>query len=105
MKKDIETKISPAIQVIIIFGIISMFGDVIYETARSANSQYFSLLGISATKVGLVFGVGEFLGYFLRLLTGVASHRSGNYWGFLFLGYGLLIVVPIIGFSQNWNSY
>ena len=103
MKKDIEIKISPAIQVIIIFGIISMLGDVIYETARSANSQYFSLLGISATKVGLVFGVGEFLGYFLRLLTGVASDRSGNYWGFLFLGYGLLIVVPIIGFSQNWN--
>ena len=39
-----------------------MLGDMVYETARSANSQYFNILGISATTVGLVFGIDEFLG-------------------------------------------
>jgi len=95
--------ISPAIRVIIIFGIISMLGDVIYETARSANSQYLDLLDISATQVGLVFGIGEFLGYFLRLVAGILSDRSGRHWLFIFIGYGMLIVVPFIGFTMSWN--
>ena len=82
--------ISPAIRVIIIFGIISMLGDVIYETARSANSQYLDLLDISATQVGLVFGIGEFLGYFLRLVAGILSDRSGRHWLFIFIGYGMV---------------
>ncbi len=94
--------LSPAIIVIILFGMISMLGDILYEGARSANSQYFNLIGINAAQVGLVFGIGEFLGYGLRLLSGVASDRSGNYWLFLFLGYGMLIVVPLIGFTQSW---
>jgi hypothetical protein len=38
-----------------------MLGDAVYETARSANSQYLNLLTISATQGGLVFGIGEFL--------------------------------------------
>lgn len=92
-----------AVQVIIIFGLISMLGDMVYETARSANSQYFNILGISAATVGLVFGVGEFLGYGLRLLAGVLSDRSGRPWIFLFVGYGMLIAVPLMGFTQNWN--
>ena len=94
---------SPAVRVIILFGVISLLGDVIYEGARSVNSQYFDLLGISAAQVGLVFGFGEFLGYFLRLFAGVLSDKSGKYWTFLFLGYGLLIVVPIMGLTMNWN--
>lgn len=80
-----------------------MLGDMVYETGRSANSQYFNLIGISAAKVGFVFGLGEFLGYCLRLFSGVASDKTGNYWFFLFAGYGLLVAVPLMGFSQNWN--
>lgn len=96
-------KFSPAVRVIILFGVISLLGDVIYEGARSVNSQYFELLGISAAQVGLVFGFGEFLGYFLRLFAGVLSDKTGKYWTFLFLGYGLLIVVPIMGLTMKWN--
>lgn len=98
-----RNKFSPTVRVIILFGIISLLGDVIYEGARSVNSQYFNLLGISATKVGLVFGLGEFLGYFLRLFTGVLSDKTGKYWSFMFVGYGLLVVVPIMGLTMNWN--
>lgn len=94
---------TPAVTVIILFGFISMLGDIIYEGARSANSQYFNLLGINAAQVGLVFGIGEFLGYFLRLLAGVLSDKSGKHWLFIFVGYGMLLVVPIMGFTMNWN--
>ena len=81
---DLKKRISPAVTVIIMFGIISMMGDVVYETARSSNSQYLNLLGISAAKVGLVFGIGEFLGYFIRLISGFPSDKS-KHWIFMFL--------------------
>ncbi len=92
--------ISGAVTVIILFGIISMLGDAVYEAARSANSQYLSLLGVSAAKVGLVFGIGEFLGYALRLFAGLMSDKSGRYWLFIFAGYGMLRSVPLIGFTM-----
>ncbi len=101
--KDEKRRISATVTAIIMFGIISMLGDVVYETARSANSQYLSLLGIGAAKVGLVFGVGEFLGYFIRLISGLLSDKSGKHWAFMFIGYGMLIVVPLIGFTERWN--
>ena len=103
MSKEIKKKFSPAVTVIIIFGVISLLGDVVYESARSVNSQYLDLLGVSAAKVGLVFGIGEFLGYFLRLFAGVLSDKSGRYWIFMFVGYGMLLVVPLMGFTMNWN--
>ncbi len=103
MSDQSKNRFTPAVTVIIIFGIISMMGDVVYETARSANSQYLNLLSISAAQVGLVFGIGEFLGYFLRLIAGVLSDKSGRHWPFMFLGYGMLLVVPLIGFTMNWN--
>ena len=96
-------RITPAVTVIILFGIISMLGDMVYEGARGANSQYFNLLNISAAQVGLVFGIGEFLGYSLRLLAGVLSDKSGKHWLFIFIGYGMLLVVPVMGFTMNWN--
>lgn len=92
----------PAVTVIILFGIISLFGDMVYESARSANGQYLNLLSFSAAQVGLVYGIGEFIGYFLRLIAGVLSDRSGHHWRYIFLGYGLLAVVPLIGLSRQW---
>ncbi len=103
MSNQYKSRFTPAVTVIIIFGIISMLGDAVYETARSANSQYLNLLTISAAQVGIVFGIGEFLGYFLRLIAGVLSDKSGRHWLFMFLGYGMLLVVPLIGFTMNWN--
>ncbi len=101
IKKD--NNVNFAVRAIIIFGIISLLGDMVYESARGANSQYFELIGISAAKVGLVFGIGEFLGYFLRLISGVISDKSKKPWAFMFIGYGMLFFVPLMGFTQNWN--
>lgn len=103
MSNQVKNSFTPAVAVIIIFGVISMLGDVVYESARSANSQYLNLLGISAARVGLVFGIGEFLGYALRLFAGVMSDKSEKHWVFMFVGYGMLLVVPFIGLTMNWN--
>ncbi len=103
MTMNSNKRFSPAVTVIIIFGIISMLGDVVYESARSANSQYLNLLGITAAKVGLVFGIGEFLGYALRLLAGIMSDKTGKHWSFMFIGYGMLLSVPLIGFTMRWD--
>lgn len=103
MMDTTKKSLSPVFTIIILFGLISMFGDIIYESARSANSQYLNLLGINAAKIGLVFGLGEFLGYFLRLIAGVLSDKSGKHWIFMFIGYGMLIAVPVMGLTLNWN--
>ena len=101
IKKD--NNVNFAVRAIIIFGIISLLGDMVYESARGANSQYFELIGISAAKVGLVFGIVEFLGYFLSLISGVISDKSKKPWAFMFIGYGMLFFVPLMGFTKNWN--
>lgn len=97
-------RFSPAVRVIVLFGVVSLLGDMVYESARGANGQYFNLLGVSAAQVGVVFGIGEFAGYFLRLLAGVASDRSGWHWLFIFAGYGMLLAVPFMGWTMNWNT-
>ena len=89
MSNEKISRFSPAIQVIFIFGIISLLGDMVYESARSANSQYFNIIGVTATQIGLAFGIGEFLGYFLRLIAGVLSDKSGKHWFFIFIGQNL----------------
>ncbi len=103
MTMKTKTKFSPAVTVIILFGLISLLGDAVYEGARSANSQYFNLLKVSATQVGIVFGIGEFIGYALRLVAGIFSDKTKRYWLFIFLGYGMLVAVPLMGFTMNWN--
>lgn len=86
---------------VIMFGIISCFGDIIYEGARSANGQYFNLLAVNATTVGLMYGIGEFIGYALRLVSGKISDKTGKHWPLIFIGYGSLMVVPLMGFTQS----
>ncbi|WP_308534368.1 MFS transporter [uncultured Peptoniphilus sp.] len=101
MKEEKNKFLNSPVKVVIIFGIISLLGDVIYEGARSANSQYFSLLGISAANIGFYFGLGEFLGYFLRLFAGLVSDIYHMHWPFIFIGYGFLIVVPLMGTTSS----
>lgn len=94
---------SPALTIVLLFGVISMLGDLVHESARSVNGQYLSLVGLSATQVGLVFGLGEFLGYALRLLSGAWLDKSKCYWLFLFIGYGVHLVIPLMGLTTSWG--
>lgn len=88
---------------IILLGIVSLFGDVTYEGARSVTGPYLATLGASARVVGLVAGLGEFIGYGLRLASGYFVDRTKAYWLMTFIGYGLLISIPLLAFAGNWQ--
>ncbi|MHA1616937.1 MAG: MFS transporter [Candidatus Njordarchaeales archaeon] len=86
---------------ILLFGLVSLFGDIIYEGARGIISPYLEFLGATAIIVGIVGGVGDFIGYALRLVSGYLADVKKTYWLFVFLGYGLLITVPLLAFAPH----
>jgi MFS family permease len=92
-----------AYQFIIIMGVVSLFGDITYEGARSVTGPFLYTLGAKAAVVGLVAGLGEFLGYALRLLSGYWADKSGRYWVFVFLGYGLILAIPLLALAGIWQ--
>jgi len=92
-----------AFSLIILFGLVSLFGDIAYEGARSINGPYLKLLAVNATVLGIIAGLGEFLGYALRLISGYISDRTKAYWFFTFLGYGLLVSVPLLSLAGIWQ--
>ena len=65
-----------ALQAIMLFGLVSLFGDIVYEGGRSVSGPYLKTLGVSAALVGLVAGLGEFLGYAIRLFSGYFADRT-----------------------------
>lgn len=92
-----------AVTAIMIFGLISLFGDIIYEGARSAISTYLELLLAPAFIVGLAVGLGEFLGYALRFLSGYVADTTRAYWGLTIAGYVLLVSIPLLAFFVDWK--
>lgn len=94
---------SQAIQIILFFGLVSLFGDIVYEGARSVNGPYLEMLGANALMVGIIAGIGEFLGYGIRLVSGYLSDKTKAYWIFTISGYILLISVPMIALTGFWQ--
>ncbi|HEX5154018.1 MAG TPA: MFS transporter [Parafilimonas sp.] len=92
-----------AIRFIILLGCISLFADMTYEGARS-NGPYLAMLGASGTVVGLFAGLGELIGYGLRLVSGYISDKSHKYWAIMFTGYTLnLLSVPLLAYAGYWQ--
>lgn len=98
-----KNKKKVAIEFIILFGIISAFGDVTYEGARSVYGTYLASLGAGAAAIGFITGLGEFLGYTFRLLSGVIVDKTGKDWPVTILGYALLLSVPLLGLTNTWQ--
>ncbi|MFA5004839.1 MAG: MFS transporter [Candidatus Omnitrophota bacterium] len=92
-----------AFKVIVLFGLVSLFGDMVYEAARSVNGPYLKTLGANAAIVGFVAGAAEFLGYAIRLASGYYADKTKAYWLFTFLGYGLLVSVPLLALTGIWQ--
>ncbi|MDQ1280171.1 MAG: transporter [Thermoproteota archaeon] len=86
---------------IMFMGIVSMLGDIVYESGRGIAPDYLYFLGASAFLVGLTSGIGELVGYGVRLLSGPLADRSHMYWLFIFLGYGLIIAIPMMGLTNS----
>ncbi|MCM8801292.1 MAG: MFS transporter [Candidatus Omnitrophica bacterium] len=92
-----------ALQFIILMGLVSLFGDIVYEGARGITGPYLYLLGAGAGIVGLITGLGEFLGYALRLPFGFIADRRKAYWGLAVLGYSLILAIPLLALAGNWQ--
>ncbi|MGB0071235.1 MAG: hypothetical protein WBQ11_24710, partial [Isosphaeraceae bacterium] len=61
---------SPALHFVVLLGVVSLFADMTYEGARSVTGPFLAVLGASGTAVGLIAGLGELIGYSLRLASG-----------------------------------
>ncbi len=95
---------SKAYTFIFLMGIVSLFSDITYESAKSLTGPYLAFLGASAFYVSAISGLGEFLGYNLRLVSGYLSDRLKSYWAFTFFGYTLnLLAVPALAFVSTWQ--
>jgi hypothetical protein len=68
-----------ALKFVILLGVVSLFADMTYEGARSVTGAYLAVLGASGAAVGIIAGLGELIGYGLRLITGYISDRTGRY--------------------------
>ncbi|HDD25795.1 MAG TPA: MFS transporter [Acidilobales archaeon] len=91
-----------AYRIILLFGVISLLGDIIYEGARGIIAPYMRSLGASPEIVGLVTGIADILSYGVRLPAGIYADITGRYWGFTFAGYGLLISIPLMALGGTW---
>lgn len=100
---DKRREVRKALSVILLFGLVSLFGDIAYEGARSVNGPYLKLLAVNAATLGLISGFGELLGYALRLISGYLADKTKSYWLLTFLGYGLLISVPLLSLAGVWQ--
>jgi len=102
--KKISTPMQRALKFIVLLGIVSLFSDMTYEGARSITGPFLAALGASGAVVGFVAGLGELIGYGVRLLSGYLSDRTGRYWTFTILGYILnLLAVPLLALAGNWQ--
>lgn len=94
-----------ALRFIVLLGVVSLFADMTYEGARSITGPFLAVLGASGTAVGVVAGLGELIGYALRLVAGVLSDRTRRYWAITFLGYGVnLLAVPLLALAGSWPA-
>lgn len=91
-------------KLVIILGLVSLFADMTYESARSISGPFMVLLGASATVVGIVAGAGELLGYGLRYFSGRWADQSHRYWLLTGLGYAVnLLAIPLMALAGRWE--
>jgi len=95
---------SAALKFVLMVGVMSLFADLTYEGSRSIVGPYLGLLGAGALTISVVSGLGEFLGYSLRLVSGRSADRTGLYWPITIGGYVLqMSVVPLLALAGSWQ--
>src|SRR5262249_27226269 len=94
-----------ALRFVLLLGVVSLFGDMTYEGARSITGPYLGTLGATAAVVGVVAGAGELVGYALRFVSGLFADRTHRYWATTIVGYAInLFSVPLLALSGSWPA-
>lgn len=97
-----RTPSQSAWRMVVGLGLVSLFADFTYEGGRSIGGPFLALLGAGPLLVGAVAGVGEFLGYLIRLFAGRWVDKSGRPWHLMYLGYTLnLLSVPALATAPS----
>jgi MFS family permease len=92
-----------ALRFILLIGILSFFADFTYEGSRGIVGSYLATLHATGTIVGVVSGLGELLGYGLRLFSGRWADATGRYWPIAILGYVVQMAsVPALALTGSW---
>jgi len=95
---------SPALKFVLMVGIMSFFADFTYEGSRSIIGPYLGTLGVGALGIAVITGIGEFLGYGLRLVSGRGADRTGRYWPITISGYVVqMAAVPLLAVAGSWQ--
>jgi MFS family permease len=90
---------------ILMMGIVSLFGDIVYEGVRGIIPDYLKFLGASATIVGIIVGLGELISYFSRIIGGFLADKTHSYWPLMLLGYGLIFSLPSLFFCNFFGGW
>jgi len=94
---------SPAFTFVLMMGIVNLFGDMTYEGGGSINGQFMAMLGATAAAISITAGLGEFLGYILRPVSGYIADKTQRYWMVTFVGYAInSFAVPAMVFAGSW---
>ena len=89
--------ISGAFAFIVIMGIVSLFSDMTHEGARSVLGDFLKLNGASAARIGFISGLGELLGYGLRIISGRLADKTKRYWTLVIVGYAVqVLAIPAL---------
>ena len=93
-----------ALRFVVLIGILSFFADFTYEGSRSILGPFLASLQANAFIVGVVAGLGEFLGYGLRLVSGRLADRTQRFWPITIFGYVVQMTsVPLLALAGNWQ--
>ncbi len=94
-----------ALRFILLLGGVSLLSDATYEGARSITGPFLAVLWATGTAVGVVAGLGELLGYGLRLASGILADRTRRYWAITIGGYCInLLAVPLLALAGRWET-
>lgn len=95
---------SPALRFVLLVGVMSFFADFTYEGSRSVIGPFLGTLGAGALAISVISGLGEFLGYGLRLFSGRGADRTGRYWPITISGYVVqMAAVPLLALAGSWQ--
>lgn len=98
----LKLKSMSALRILLYFGFVSLFADMTYEGARSITGPFLKTLGASAFLVGFVSGLGEFVGYGLRIISGYISDKAKIWWELTIIGYALnILAIPLLGLTKS----
>lgn len=88
--------------VVLLFGLVSLFADITYESMRSVLGPLIQVVGGGVAFAGIAGGLGELISYSLRPISGYLADKLRAHWIFTFIGYIIgLFSIPLMGFCSS----